>query len=164
MPIPPSSTPWRCRAGRSSRIPMAARPTRRHGPAFDTHDRHSSPGVTRVFFASSGAEANDASIKLARKVTGRMDVISTHQSFHGRTISTASATGQAKHRDKFNPLMPNYRFVAYNSTAEIGEALDDRVAAVVLEPIQARAAWSSRRRLPESRLRPVRSEQDPVDH
>ena len=93
-------------------------------------------GLTRVFFASSGAEANDASIKLARKVTGRMDVISTHQSFHGRTISTASATGQAKHRDKFNPLMPNYRFVSYNSSAEIGEALDDRVAAVVLEPIQ----------------------------
>ena len=93
-------------------------------------------GLTRVFFASSGAEANDASIKLARKVTGRMDVISTHQSFHGRTISTASATGQAKHRDKFNPLMPNYRFVSYNSSAEIGDALDDRVAAVVLEPIQ----------------------------
>jgi acetylornithine/N-succinyldiaminopimelate aminotransferase len=93
-------------------------------------------GLTRVFFANSGAEANDAVIKLARKVTGRMDVISTHQSFHGRTISTASATGQAKHRDKFNPLMPNYRFVSYNDTAEVAAALDDRVAAVVLEPIQ----------------------------
>ncbi|MCG6536979.1 MAG: aminotransferase class III-fold pyridoxal phosphate-dependent enzyme, partial [Syntrophales bacterium LBB04] len=47
--------------------------------------------LTRVFFANSGAEANDAAIKLARKVTGRMDIVSTHQSFHGRTISTASA-------------------------------------------------------------------------
>ena len=93
-------------------------------------------GLTRVFFSNSGAEANDAVIKLARKVTGRMDVISSHQSFHGRTISTASATGQAKHRDKFNPLMPNYRFVAYDSVGEIAEALDDHVAAVVLEPIQ----------------------------
>ena len=93
-------------------------------------------GLTRVFFSSSGAEANDAIIKLARKVTGRMDVISTHQSFHGRTISTASATGQARHRDKFNPLMPNYRFVPYNDLDEMAKAMDDRVAAVVLEPIQ----------------------------
>ena len=93
-------------------------------------------GLTRVFFSNSGAEANDAVIKLARKVTGRMDVISTFQSFHGRTISTASATGQAKHREKFNPLMPNYRFVSYDSREEMARALDGQVAAVVLEPIQ----------------------------
>jgi len=93
-------------------------------------------GLTRVFFANSGAEANDAVIKLARKVTGRMDVVSTHQSFHGRTISTASATGQAKHRDKFNPLMPNYRFVSYDNVRELAGVLDSQVAAVVLEPIQ----------------------------
>ena len=93
-------------------------------------------GLTRVFFTNSGAEANDAAIKLARKATGRPDVISTHQSFHGRTISTASATGQAKHREKFNPLMPNYRFVTYNSLSEMEAALDDNVAAVILEPIQ----------------------------
>ena len=51
-------------------------------------------GLTRVFFSNSGAEANDAALKLARKVSGRTDVISTNLSFHGRTISTASATGQ----------------------------------------------------------------------
>ncbi len=93
-------------------------------------------GLTRIFFSSSGAEANDAVIKLARKVSGRMDVISTEQSFHGRTISTASATGQAKHRDKFNPLMPNYRFVPYNDAEAIANVLDEQVAAIVLEPIQ----------------------------
>ncbi|MCK5193848.1 MAG: aminotransferase class III-fold pyridoxal phosphate-dependent enzyme, partial [Desulfobulbaceae bacterium] len=60
------------------------------------------PHITRLFFSNSGAEANDAAIKLARKVTNRLDVISTHKSFHGRTISTASATGQATHREKFN--------------------------------------------------------------
>jgi acetylornithine/N-succinyldiaminopimelate aminotransferase len=65
-----------------------------------------------------------------------MDVISTHQSFHGRTISTASATGQAKHREKFNPLMPNYRFINFNNLPEMAEALDDNVAAVILEPVQ----------------------------
>jgi acetylornithine/N-succinyldiaminopimelate aminotransferase len=92
--------------------------------------------LTRVFFTNSGAEANDAAIKLARKVTGRLDVISTHQSFHGRTISTASATGQAKHRERFNPLMPNYRFVPYNDVNALEQSLDTTVAAVILEPIQ----------------------------
>lgn len=91
---------------------------------------------TRLFFSNSGAEANDAAIKLARKVTNRLDVISTHKSFHGRTISTASATGQATHRDKFNPLMPNYRFVTYGDLEDLKQALDENVAAFILEPIQ----------------------------
>lgn len=94
------------------------------------------PPLTRVFFSNSGAEANDAAIKLARKVTGRLDVVSTEQSFHGRTISTASATGQVKHREKFNPLMPNYRFVPYDDIRALSKALDGEVAAVILEPIQ----------------------------
>jgi acetylornithine/N-succinyldiaminopimelate aminotransferase len=93
-------------------------------------------GLTRVFFSNSGAEANDASIKLARKATGRLDVVSTDLSFHGRTISTASATGQAKHRDKFKPLMPNYRFIPFNDLKAMEKALDREVAAVILEPIQ----------------------------
>ena len=93
-------------------------------------------GITHVFFTNSGAEANDAAIKLARKATGRMDVISTNLSFHGRTISTASATGQAKHREKFNPLMPNYRFVEYGNISEMEAVLDNNIAAVILEPIQ----------------------------
>lgn len=94
------------------------------------------PPLTRVFFSNSGAEANDAAIKLARKVTGRLDVISTHQSFHGRTISTVSATGQTKHQHKFKPLMPNFRFVPYNDSAALKNALNENVAAVIVEPIQ----------------------------
>ncbi len=92
--------------------------------------------LTRVFFSNSGAEANDAAIKLARKVTGRLDVIAMELSFHGRTISTASATGQAKHREKFNPLMPNYRFVPYDDLPAVQTALNNKVAAVILEPVQ----------------------------
>jgi acetylornithine/N-succinyldiaminopimelate aminotransferase len=92
--------------------------------------------LSRVFFTNSGAEANDAAIKLARKITGRLDVISMVQSFHGRTISTASATGQVSHRDKFKPLMPNYRFVPYNDIESVERALDSAVAAIIVEPIQ----------------------------
>ena len=92
--------------------------------------------MTRVFFSNSGAEANDAAIKLARKVTGRHKVIATKGSFHGRTISTASATGQAKHREKYNPLMPGYLFVPYNDVRALSSALDEDVAAVIVEPVQ----------------------------
>jgi acetylornithine/N-succinyldiaminopimelate aminotransferase len=92
--------------------------------------------LTRVFFTNSGAEANDAAVKLARKVTGRTDVVSMHGSFHGRTISMVSATGQAKHRDKFRPQMPGYRFVPYDDLPAVTGALDETVAAVILEPIQ----------------------------
>ncbi|MFP4441728.1 MAG: aspartate aminotransferase family protein [Spirochaetia bacterium] len=93
-------------------------------------------GLTRIFFQNSGAEANDAAIKLARKVTGRLDVIAAAGSFHGRTISTASATGQTKHRNKFNPLMPNYKFVPFNDIGKLEETVDSNTAAVILEPIQ----------------------------
>jgi acetylornithine/N-succinyldiaminopimelate aminotransferase len=92
--------------------------------------------LTRVFFSNSGAEANDAAIKLARKVTGRRNVVATEGSFHGRTISTASATGQAKHREKYNPLMPGYVFVQYDDAEAIRRALDGDVAAVIVEPVQ----------------------------
>lgn len=92
--------------------------------------------LTHVFFTNSGAEANDAALKLARKVTGRPDIVSTHHSFHGRTISTASATGQTKHREKFYPLMPSYRFVTYDDIGSLKKNMDNQVAAVLLEPIQ----------------------------
>ncbi len=93
-------------------------------------------GLTRVFFTNSGAEANDAAVKLARKATGRTDVIATDGSFHGRTISMVSATGQAKHRDKFRPLMPGYRFVPFGSVDAVAAELDGDVAALIVEPVQ----------------------------
>jgi acetylornithine/N-succinyldiaminopimelate aminotransferase len=92
--------------------------------------------LTRIFFANSGAEANDAVIKLARKVKKRLNVVSAFMSFHGRTISTVSATGQEIHRNKYNPLMPNYRFVPFNDIEALAGAMTDDVAAVILEPIQ----------------------------
>jgi acetylornithine/N-succinyldiaminopimelate aminotransferase len=93
-------------------------------------------GLTRVFFTNSGAEANDAAVKLARKATGRIEVIATERSFHGRTISMVSATGQARHRDKFRPQMPGYAFVPYGLAEAVEAELDDQTAAVIVEPVQ----------------------------
>jgi acetylornithine/N-succinyldiaminopimelate aminotransferase len=93
-------------------------------------------GLTRVFFTNSGAEANDAAVKLARKATGRTAVVSMEGSFHGRTISMVSATGQARHRDKFRPQMPGYRHVPFDDLGALERTLDAEVAAVIVEPIQ----------------------------
>jgi acetylornithine/N-succinyldiaminopimelate aminotransferase len=92
--------------------------------------------LTRIFFANSGAEANDAAIKLARKATGKLNIISTEKSFHGRTISTVSATGQNAHRNRFNPLIPNQLFVPYNDIPAVKRVITNDVAAVIVEPIQ----------------------------
>ncbi|MDI6725265.1 MAG: aspartate aminotransferase family protein [Methanobacterium sp.] len=92
--------------------------------------------LNRVFFANSGAEANDAAIKLARKATGKLNIISTEKSFHGRTISTVSVTGQNSHRSRFNPLIPNHIFVPYNDIEAIEKVIRNDVAAVIVEPIQ----------------------------
>ena len=73
------------------------------------------PGhLKKVFFTNSGSEANDAAIKLARKITGRKKIVSALKSFHGRTIGTVSATGQSSHRDRFSVLLPYYEFVKFN--------------------------------------------------
>lgn len=93
-------------------------------------------GLDRIFFTNSGAEANDAAIKLARKASGRKNIISTYMSFHGRTISTVSATGQESHRDKYSPLVPNYLFVPFNDIEAMERVIDSETAAVIVEPIQ----------------------------
>ena len=92
--------------------------------------------LTRIFFSNSGAEANDAAIKIARKATGKLNIISTEKSFHGRTISTVSATGQNTHRSRFNPLIPNHIFVPYNDIPAVEKVIGNDVAAVIVEPIQ----------------------------
>jgi acetylornithine/N-succinyldiaminopimelate aminotransferase len=94
------------------------------------------PNLNRIFFTNSGAESNDAAIKLARKASGKRNIISTSNSFHGRTISTVSATGQSVHREKFRPLMPHNVIIPYNDIDALTEVIDDEAAAVILEPIQ----------------------------
>lgn len=91
---------------------------------------------TYVFFCNSGAEANEAAIKLARKATGKTKIISFEQSFHGRTFATMSATGQDKIKDGFGPMLQSFEYVPYNDLAALQEAVDDETAAVMLEVIQ----------------------------
>jgi acetylornithine/N-succinyldiaminopimelate aminotransferase len=96
----------------------------------------------RVFFGNSGAEANEALIKLARKYATahfapeRRNIICTLNSFHGRTLATLSATGQEKVRTGFDPLMPGFKFVPYNDCEALRAAVDDTVCGIMVEPVQ----------------------------
>ncbi|MCQ6274328.1 acetylornithine transaminase [Bacillus sp. V3B] len=89
-----------------------------------------------VFFANSGAEANEAAIKLARKATGRKKIITFYQSFHGRTFATMSATGQEKIKQGFGPMLETFTYVPYNDLQALKSEMSDEVAAVMLEVIQ----------------------------
>lgn len=92
----------------------------------------------RVFFANSGAEANEAAIKLARKWggRGRHVVVSAYGSFHGRTLATLHATGQPQKHEAFQPLPEGFRHVAWRDVGALEAAVDPSVAAVLLEAVQ----------------------------
>ena len=86
----------------------------------------------RTFFCNSGAEANEAAIKLARKYakdhwsTDRYEIICMQASFHGRTLATLTATGQEKYHHGFEPLVPGFKHVPYNDVKAVERALDSR--------------------------------------
>jgi acetylornithine/N-succinyldiaminopimelate aminotransferase len=96
----------------------------------------------KIFFCNSGAEANEAAIKLARKYSrdrhgaGRYGIITMKGSFHGRTMATLSATGQEKVHHGFEPLVDGFRYVEFDNVEAVAAAVDDTVCAVLVEPIQ----------------------------
>ncbi|MFW6334619.1 MAG: aspartate aminotransferase family protein [Desulfosalsimonas sp.] len=96
----------------------------------------------RVFFCNSGAEANEAAIKLARKHFfdrgdhGRWRIVAMDQSFHGRTFATLSATGQQKVREGFEPILEGFDFVPFNDFQSLREAVTEKTCAVMIEPVQ----------------------------
>ena len=95
----------------------------------------------RVFFCQSGAEANEAALKLARRFhydqgSERFEFITALQSFHGRTFGALTATGQEKYHKGFAPLLPGFSYVPYGDIGAMEQALGDKTAAVMLEPIQ----------------------------
>jgi len=96
----------------------------------------------RAFFCNSGAEANEAAIKLARRYAhmkygaDRFEVITMKNSFHGRTLATITATGQDKVQKGFEPLMPGFSYAPFNDMAAIEAMADERTAGIMLEPVQ----------------------------
>ncbi|AFZ02724.1 aspartate aminotransferase family protein [Calothrix sp. PCC 6303] len=102
----------------------------------------------RVFFCNSGAEANEAAIKLARKYGHTVldiehpIILTAHSSFHGRTLATVTATAQPKYQKNFSPLVPGFHYVPYNDINAVEEAIseldegDYGVAAILIEPLQ----------------------------
>lgn len=96
----------------------------------------------RVFFCNSGAEANEAAIKLARRYghekhgADRFEIITMKNSFHGRTMATLTATGQEKVQKGFEPLVPGFVYAPFNDFAAIESLVTDKTTAIMLEPIQ----------------------------
>lgn len=89
----------------------------------------------KVFFCNSGAEANEAALKLSR-LTGRTKIVSTIGSFHGRTIGALSLTGQSSKQKPFKPLLKKISFIPYNDITAAKRAISKRVAMIIVEPIQ----------------------------
>jgi acetylornithine/N-succinyldiaminopimelate aminotransferase len=96
----------------------------------------------KVFFCNSGAEANEAAFKLARKYAkekmgkDRFEIITMERSFHGRTLATLTATGQEKFHKGYEPLMPGFKYVPFNDVRAVKKGIDSKTCAVMLEPIQ----------------------------
>src|SRR6056297_85263 len=95
----------------------------------------------RVFFANSGSEANEGALKLARKYfknkgTDKFETVTADKSFHGRTMSTVTATGQDKYKKPFTPLPEGFSTVPFNDLQALKEVVTDKTAAIMLEPIQ----------------------------
>jgi predicted acetylornithine/succinylornithine family transaminase len=99
-------------------------------------------GLGRAFFCNSGAEANEAAIKLARKWSkinrgeGHFGLITALHSFHGRTLGALTATGQPKYQKDFEPIVPGFSYVPYNDLDALKSAIDETTCAIMLEPIQ----------------------------
>ena len=95
-------------------------------------------GPGKVFFTNSGAEANEAAFKLTRR-TGRTHVVAAEGGFHGRTMGALALTSKAAYREPFEPLPGDVTFVPYGDERALAEAVTDRTAAILLEPIQGEA-------------------------
>lgn len=93
-------------------------------------------GLSKVFFGNSGAEATETAIKLARKYTGKSEIIAMTKSFHGRTLGALSATWKKEYREPFEPLLPGFKFVGFGDASKVKDAANEKTAAVIVEPVQ----------------------------
>jgi acetylornithine/N-succinyldiaminopimelate aminotransferase len=95
-------------------------------------------GNAKVFFVNSGTEANEAAFKLTRR-TGRTQIVATEGAFHGRTMGALALTAKEAYREPFEPLPGHVTFVPYGDASALADAVTDRTAAVILEPLQGEA-------------------------
>ena len=93
-------------------------------------------GLNKVFLSNSGAEAVECALKLARKYTGKPEIIAMIGAFHGKTMGALSATWDRKYRDPFKPLVPEFKHVPPDNLEKVREAISDRTAAIIVEPIR----------------------------
>jgi len=93
-------------------------------------------GLKKAFLANSGTEAVETAIKLARKYTGKPEMIAFVGGFHGKTMGSLSATWNSRYRAPFEPLVPGFKHVPYGKTEGLRAAIGERTAAVIVEPIQ----------------------------
>lgn len=94
-------------------------------------------GMSRTFLCNSGSEANEAAIKIARRTTGRREVLSMEGGFHGRTMGALSATALSHYLADYAPGVPDHRFLPFGDLPAVEGAISERTAAVLLEPIQS---------------------------
>src|SRR3990170_6324301 len=93
-------------------------------------------GLDKAFLSNSGAEAVECAIKLARKFTGKPEIIAMMGAFHGKTMGALSATWDKKYREPFQPLVPEFKHVAPDNLEKVKEAITDKTAAILVEPIR----------------------------
>lgn len=92
--------------------------------------------LNKIFFSNSGAEAVEAALKFSRKYTGKSGIIAMNGAYHGKTFGALSVTHNEKYRRSFMPLLEGVKFVPYNNSHKVEEAIDDSIGTVILEPIQ----------------------------
>ena len=120
--------------------------------------------MEQAFFCNSGAEANEAALKLARKYGkfsgGRTHVISMKDSFHGRTFGSLSTTGQKKYQKNFYPLLNGVSYATFNDLASVSNLVDSNTCAIIVEPLQGEGGIIPATKAFLQGLRKIADEQD----
>jgi acetylornithine/LysW-gamma-L-lysine aminotransferase len=110
-------------------------------------------GLNKAFLSNSGAESVECALKLARKATGKTEIIALMGGYHGKTMGALSVTWDKKYREPFMPLIPDIKHVSPESPAKVAEAITEKTAAVIMEPIRGEGGI---RFLPDGYLQEVR--------